>query len=50
MLFLDGAYVERYDGSIRLRWVTTTKSNDSLALRIWHYIERLESLGRNRRT
>ena len=28
MLFLDGAYVERPDGSLRFRWVKAPASND----------------------
>ncbi len=46
MLFLDGVYVERPDGSLRFRWVKAPTSAElarltqALALRIGRYLER----------
>ena len=47
MLFLDGVYIERPDGSLRFRWVKVpssgaelTRLTQTLALRIGRYLER----------
>jgi hypothetical protein len=53
MLFLDGVYVERHDGSLRFRWVTAPSSAEiarltqALALRIGRYLERQGLLERD---
>ena len=53
MLFLDGVYVERSDGSLRLRWVKTptsaelTELTQTLARRIGRYLERQGLLERD---
>jgi len=53
MLFLDGAYVERPDGSLRFRWVQAPTSAElarltqTLALRIGRYLERQGLLERD---
>jgi len=53
MLFLDGVYVERPDGSLRLRWVKAPTSAElarltqALALRIGRYLERQGLLERD---
>ena len=45
MLFLDGVYVDRPDGSLRFRWVKAptsaelTRLTQTLALRIGRYLE-----------
>jgi hypothetical protein len=53
MLFLDGVYIERHDGSLRFRWVQAPTSVDiarltqALALRIGRYLERQGLLERD---
>jgi hypothetical protein len=53
MLFLDGVYIERHDGSLRFRWVQAPTSVDiarltqALALRISRYLERQGLLERD---
>jgi len=53
MLFLDGVYVERHDGSLRFRWVTAptgaelARLTQALALRIGRYLERQGLLERD---
>ena len=53
MLFLDGVYVERHDGTLRFRWVTAPTSAElarltqALALRIGRYLERQGLLERD---
>ena len=53
MLFLDGVYVERPDGSLRLRWVKApsgielTRLTQTLARRIGRYLERQGLLERD---
>ncbi len=46
LLFLDGVYVERPDGSVRFRWVKAptsieiTQLADRIARRVGRYLER----------
>jgi hypothetical protein len=53
MLYLDGVYVERHDGSLWFRWVTAPSSAElarltqALALRIGRYLERQGLLERD---
>jgi hypothetical protein len=53
MLFLDGVYVERPDGSVRFRWVTAPTSAELahlaqiLAHRIGRFLERQGRLERD---
>jgi hypothetical protein len=53
MLFLDGAYVERPDGSLRFRWVKAPASaelthlTETLARRVGRYLERQGLLERD---
>jgi hypothetical protein len=53
MLFLDGVYVERPDGSLRFRWVKAPSSTELvrltqiLAQRIGRYLERQGLLERD---
>jgi hypothetical protein len=53
MLFLDGVYVERRDGSLRFRWVKApmsaelTRLTEALARRIGRYFERQGLLERD---
>jgi hypothetical protein len=53
MLFLDGVYVDRHDGSVRFRWVSspTTRELTQLALtiarRVGRYLERQGLLERD---
>jgi hypothetical protein len=53
MLLLDGVYLERPDGSLRLRWVKAPTSAElshltqALALRIGRYLERQGLLERD---
>jgi hypothetical protein len=53
LLFLDGVYVERRDGSLRFRWVKAptsaelTRLTEALARRIGRYLERQGLLGRD---
>ena len=53
MLFLDGVYVERPDGTLRFRWVKAptsaelTRLTQTLALRVGRYLERQGLLERD---
>ena len=53
MLFLDGVYVERLDGSVRFRWVSApttqelTQLSRVIARRVERYLERLGLLERD---
>jgi hypothetical protein len=53
MLFLDGVYVERPDGSLRFRWVKAptnaelTQLTHTLAIRVGHFLERQGLLERD---
>ncbi len=53
MLFLDGAYVERSEGSVRFRWVKAPTSTElarlaqTLAQRIGRFLERQSLLERD---
>lgn len=53
MLFLDGMYVERHDGSLWFRWMTAptiaelARLTQAMALRIGRYLERQGLLERD---
>ena len=53
MLFLDGVYVDRHDGSVRFRWVSSpttrelTQLSQTIARRVGRYLERQGLLERN---
>jgi len=53
MLFLDGAYVERLDGSVRFRWVKAPTSAEltplaqTIARRVGRFLERQGLLERD---
>jgi hypothetical protein len=53
MLFLDGVYVDRLDGSVRIRWVSSpttqelTQLTQTIARRVGRYLERQGLLERD---
>ena len=53
MLFLDGVYVDRLDGSVRFRWVSSpttqelTQLTQTIARRVGRYLERQGLLERD---
>ena len=53
MLFLDGVYVDRRDGSARFRWVSSpttqelTQLSQTIARRVGRYLERQGLLERD---
>ncbi len=53
MLFLDGVYVDRLDGSARFRWVSSPTSQEltqlaqTIAHRVSRFLERQGLLGRD---